>query len=58
MGRRLAAADGFVASAPGEATRSRNLPDARFRRVGVGVVEGSSRRFGAARLFIAVVYTD
>jgi uncharacterized protein YkwD len=58
LGRGLAAADGFVANAPQETTRSRNLPDARFRRVGVGVVEGSSRRFGPARLFIAVVYTD
>lgn len=56
--RGLAAADGFVASEPREATRSRNLSDGRFRRVGVGVVEGSSRRFGAGRLFIAVVYTD
>jgi uncharacterized protein YkwD len=56
--RALAAADAFVASAPREATRSQNLRDARFRRVGVGVVEGSSRRFGAGRLFIAVVYTD
>lgn len=56
--RGLAASDAFVASAPGEATRSRNLRDARFRRVGVGVVEGSSRRFGAGRLFIALVFTD
>jgi uncharacterized protein YkwD len=56
--RALAAADGFVASATEEVTRSKNLRDRRFRRVGVGVVEGSSRRFGAGRLFIAVIYTD
>ncbi len=56
--RSLAAADAFVASAPEDAGRSRNLRDPRFRRVGVGVVEGASRRFGAGRLFIAVVYTD
>jgi uncharacterized protein YkwD len=56
--RSLAASDGFVASAPREAAHSRNLADARFRRVGVGVVEGPSRRFGAGRLFIAVVYTN
>ena len=56
--RALAAADAFVASGPGEATRSRNLRDARFRRVGVGVIEATSRRFGFGRLFIAVIYTD
>lgn len=57
-GRKLAAADAFIARAPDEALRSRNLTDARFRRVGVGVVTGDSRRFGPARLFIAVVYGD
>jgi uncharacterized protein YkwD len=56
--RTLAAVDVFVASVPREAARSRNLEDRRFRRVGVGVVEGASRRFGAGRLFIAVIYTD
>ncbi|WP_242394062.1 CAP domain-containing protein [Anaeromyxobacter oryzisoli] len=56
--RNLAAADVFVASAPDDAIRSANLRDARFRRVGVGVATGDSRRFGAGRLFIAVVYTD
>lgn len=56
--RTLAAVDAFVASAPGEAARSQNLRDARFHRVGVGVIEASSPRFGAGRLFIAVVYTD
>jgi hypothetical protein len=50
--------DVFVASDPGEAVRSANLRDRRFRRVGVGVAEGDSRRFGAGRLFVAVVYTD
>jgi uncharacterized protein YkwD len=56
--RTLAAVDVFVASDPGEAVRSANLRDRRFRRVGVGVAEGDSRRFGAGRLFVAVVYTD
>jgi uncharacterized protein YkwD len=56
--RGVAAVDVFVASAPGEAARSANLRDARFRRVGVGIATGDSRRFGAGRLFIAVVYTD
>jgi uncharacterized protein YkwD len=58
LGRRWAAVDVFVASATGDAVRSANLRDPRFRRVGVGVVEGASRRFGASRLFIAIVYTD
>jgi uncharacterized protein YkwD len=56
--RSLAATDAFVASAPADATRSRNLSDPRFKRVGVGVVKGASRRFGAGRFFMAVVYTD
>lgn len=56
--RSVAAVDVFVVTAPGEATRSRNLPDPRFRRVGVGVAAGDSRRFGVGRLFIAVVYAD
>ncbi len=58
LGRSLAAVDAFVASAPAEATRSANLRDVRFHRVGVGVAIGDSPRFGAGRLFIAVVYTD
>jgi uncharacterized protein YkwD len=58
LGRRVSAADTFVASAPSEALRSRNLPDPALRRVGVGVVVGDSARYGAGRLWIAVVYTD
>jgi uncharacterized protein YkwD len=57
-GRGLAAVDVYVASGPEDATRSRNLPDPRFRRVGVGVATGDSARFGAGRTWIAVVYTD
>jgi uncharacterized protein YkwD len=56
--RSLAAVDVFVASAPAEATRSANLRDRRWRRVGVGVTTGDSRRFGAGRAWIVVVYTD
>ena len=58
LGREISAADAFIARAPEEALRSRNLTDARFRRVGVGVAVGDSRRFGPARLFVAVVYSD
>ncbi|WP_242355588.1 MULTISPECIES: CAP domain-containing protein [unclassified Anaeromyxobacter] len=57
-GRALSAVDVFVASAPAETIRSRNLPDPRFHRVGVGVATGDSRRYGARRLWIAVIYTD
>lgn len=56
--RQLAAVDVFVAGGPDDATRSANLADARFGRVGVGVVSGDSARYGKARLWIAVVYTD
>ncbi len=58
LGRKIAAADAFVASKPSDAARSQNLPDPRFRRVGVGVAVGDSRRYGAGLLWIAVVYTD
>jgi uncharacterized protein YkwD len=58
LGRRLAAADAFIATAPAEALRSRNLSDARFSRVGVGVAQGDSRRFGPGRLYVAVIYSD
>jgi uncharacterized protein YkwD len=56
--RQLAAEDLYVATSPDEARRSSNLPDGRYRRVGVGVVQATSRRFGPGRLFIAVVYSD
>ncbi len=58
LGRRLAAADAFVAAKAADATRSRNLPDARFKRVGVGVAIGDSRRYGTGLLWIAVIYSD
>jgi uncharacterized protein YkwD len=58
LDRKVAAVDVFVASAPGDAGRSKNVRDGRFRRVGVGVVERDSARFGAGRLWIAVIYTD
>ena len=58
LGRELAAADAFIASGAAEALRSRNLTDPRFRRVGVGVVQGDSRRFGPGRLFVAVLYSN
>ncbi|ACG73485.1 SCP-like extracellular protein [Anaeromyxobacter sp. K] len=56
--RRIAAVDVFVVSGPGEAARSANVGDGRFARVGVGAVQGDSRRFGPGRLFVAVIYTD
>jgi hypothetical protein len=56
--RSVAAVDVFVAGGPDDAARSANVGDARFARVGVGVAPGDSARFGKARLWIAVVYTD
>lgn len=56
--RGLAAVDVFVAGGPEDAARSRHVADARFRRVGVGTATGDSVRFGAARLFVAVLWTD
>lgn len=56
--RELAAVDVFVAGGPDDAARSSNVRDPRFSRVGVGVAAGDSRRYGKARLFIAVLYTD
>jgi uncharacterized protein YkwD len=56
--RNLAAVDVFVATAPGDAARSANVRDRRWRRVGVGVSTGDSRRYGAGRAWIVVVYTD
>lgn len=58
LGRKLAAVDAFVATKPSDATRSKNLADLRFRRVGVGVAIGDSARYGNGLLWIAVVYTD
>jgi uncharacterized protein YkwD len=58
LGRKLAAVDAFVATKPSDAARSKNLPDRRFRRVGVGVAIGDSARYGNGLLWIAVVYTD
>jgi uncharacterized protein YkwD len=55
--RAASAADAFVAASPEDALRSRNLRNAAFRRVGVGVAVGDSR-YGAGLLWIAVVYTD
>jgi uncharacterized protein YkwD len=58
LGRRISAVDVFVASEAADASRSANVRDGRFRRVGVGVAVGDSPRFGADRLWIAVVFTD
>ena len=56
--RKLAAADAFVASRAADATRSKNLADHSFRRVGVGVTVGDDPRLGSGLLWIAVIYTD
>ncbi|MBI5066772.1 MAG: CAP domain-containing protein [Deltaproteobacteria bacterium] len=56
--RKIAAVDSFVASSPELAARSKNVGDARLRRVGIGVAIGDSPRYGAGLLWIAAVYTD
>ncbi|HTP25771.1 MAG TPA: CAP domain-containing protein [Anaeromyxobacteraceae bacterium] len=58
LGRKLIGADAFIAAKVSEVTRSLNLRDARFRRVGVGVAIGDSPRYGNGLLWIAVIYTD
>ncbi len=58
LGRKVTAVDAFVSAFPADAARSSNLGDAQFRRVGVGVAVGDSPRFGAGRLWIAVIYTN
>lgn len=58
LGRRLTAADALVVSEPAEAVASANLGDRRFLRVGVGVSTGEGGRFGAGRLWIALVYSE
>jgi uncharacterized protein YkwD len=58
LGRRVSAVDAFVSSSPGDAVQSRNVRDAGLRRVGVGVAQGDSPRYGAGVFWIAVVYTD
>jgi uncharacterized protein YkwD len=58
LGRRRAAADALVAPRAGDAARSGNLADPRFRRVGVGVVVGDGPRYGTGLLWVVVLYTD
>ena len=57
-GGKVSAADAFVTASAHDATRSANLADPRFTRVGVGVVVGDHPRFGAGLLWIAVLYAD
>ncbi len=56
--RKIAAIDTFVASSPDMVQRSKNVGDARLRRVGIGVAIGDSPRYGAGLLWIAAIYTD
>jgi uncharacterized protein YkwD len=57
-GGKVSAADAFVTASALDATRSGNLADPRFGRVGVGVAVGDHPRFGAGLLWIAVLYAD
>ncbi|MCE9670270.1 CAP domain-containing protein [Myxococcus stipitatus] len=51
-----AAVDFFVVSDPSTLPESRSVTDATNNRVGVGVVRGDSRRFGAKQYWVAVIY--
>lgn len=57
-GRNVVAVEAFVGSDVGDAARSRNLRDPRYRRVGVGTATGDSARYGAQRLWMVLVFTD
>jgi uncharacterized protein YkwD len=58
LGRKLAAADVFLATSPSDAARAENVGDTRWRRLGVGVAVGDSPRYGVGLLWIVVLYTD
>jgi uncharacterized protein YkwD len=53
---RSAVAELYVGSAPDEAATSKNLGDARWRRLGVGAIYSSSRAYGAGRLWIVLLF--
>ncbi|MCP3100409.1 CAP domain-containing protein [Myxococcus sp. K15C18031901] len=51
-----ASVDFFVVSDPSALPESRSVTDATNNRVGVGVVRGDSKRFGAKQYWVAVIY--
>lgn len=57
-GADVAAAEAIVGSAPADVERASGGQDTRWRRVGVGAVWASSKRYGAGRLWIALVYAS
>ncbi|WP_141323907.1 CAP domain-containing protein [Myxococcus sp. AB025B] len=51
-----ASVDFFVVSDPASLPESRSVAEATNNRVGVGVVRGDSKRFGAKQYWVAVIY--
>ncbi|MFY2559519.1 CAP domain-containing protein [Corallococcus terminator] len=51
-----ASVDFFVVSDPASLPESRSVTEATNNRVGVGVVRGDSKRFGARQYWVAVIY--
>ncbi|NTX02319.1 CAP domain-containing protein [Myxococcus sp. CA040A] len=51
-----ASVDFFVVSDPAALPESRSVTEATNNRVGVGVVRGDSKRFGAKQYWVAVIY--
>ncbi|WP_338866540.1 CAP domain-containing protein [Myxococcus stipitatus] len=51
-----ASVDFFVVSDPSALPESRSVSDATNNRVGVGIVRGDSKRFGANQYWVAVIY--
>ncbi|WP_241758197.1 CAP domain-containing protein [Myxococcus landrumensis] len=51
-----ASVDFFVVSDPTALPESRSVGDATNNRVGVGIVRGDSKRFGAKQYWVAVIY--
>ncbi|MBX7100890.1 MAG: CAP domain-containing protein [Myxococcaceae bacterium] len=52
----FATVDFFVADSPGAVRESKNAQDTRASLVGIGVVKGTSTRYGAGRYWLAVIY--
>ncbi len=48
----------FVGSAPDEARSSRNLADARWKRIGAGAIYASSKTYGPGRLWLLIFYAN
>ena len=55
---REASVDLAIVDAPSLVPASKNLADARYQSVGVGLVRGDSERYGADKLWLVVIYAS